>query len=63
MLDRVSFIYLVGHWRNREGEAAGLQPPPKAKLKKKTDFVDTMLSKVLRDLPFSLNQPWKLADN
>jgi hypothetical protein len=29
---------------------------------KSTDFVDIIISKVLRDLPFSRNQPLKLAD-
>jgi hypothetical protein len=37
--------------------------PPKAKLKTKTCFVDTMLSEVLCDLHFSLNQPFKSADD
>jgi hypothetical protein len=44
------------------GEGAGLQPP-KYELKKNTDFVDTKKSKVLHDLPFSLNQPLKPADD
>jgi hypothetical protein len=30
---------------------------------KNTDFVDTIVSKVLRDLPFSRNQPLKSADD
>jgi hypothetical protein len=49
------------------GGAAGLQPPQtpqKPKFKKKnTDFVDIMISKALRDLPFSRNQPLKSADD
>ena len=36
---------------------------PKLKLKKNTDFVDITISKVLRDLPFSRNQPLKSADD
>jgi hypothetical protein len=38
---------------------------PKVKLKKKkhTNFVDMMISKVLCDLRFSLNQPLKLVDD
>jgi hypothetical protein len=48
------------------GEAAGLQPPPKTtqnwKLKNK-DFVDIMVSKILRHFPFSRNQPLKSADD
>jgi hypothetical protein len=35
---------------------------PRAKFKKMKDFVDTMLSKVVRDLHFSLNQSLK-SDN
>jgi hypothetical protein len=39
-------------------------PAPKAKLKKKhTDFVDMMVSKVLLDLRFSLNQGLKSTDD
>ena len=46
------------------GCVAGLQAPlPKAKLKKKTDFVDNVISKVLRDLPFNLNHPLISADD
>jgi hypothetical protein len=42
-----------------KGGGAGLQPPqtpPKPKFKKITNFLD-MISKALRDLPFSRNQP------
>jgi hypothetical protein len=35
--------------------------PQNPKLKRNTDFVDTMISIVLRDLPFSWNQPLKSA--
>jgi hypothetical protein len=38
-------------------------PPLKAKFKKKEDFVDTIISEVLRDLRFSLNEPPKSADD
>jgi hypothetical protein len=38
------------------------QTPQKRNLKT-TDFVDTMISKVLRDFPFILNQPLKSADD
>jgi len=45
------------------GEGAGLQPPKyEFKKKKHADFVDTKKSKVLHDLPFSLSQPLKSAD-
>jgi hypothetical protein len=42
--------------------AAGLQPPnpPKPKLKKNCIYYDI---KILRDLPFSRNQPLKSADD
>ena len=47
----------------RAGEG-GLQPPTQIEeLIKKTDFVDTMISIVLRDLPFSQSQPLKTADD
>jgi hypothetical protein len=36
-------------------------PPKKPKLKKHT-FVDSMISEVLRDFPFSRNQTLKSAD-
>jgi hypothetical protein len=36
--------------------------PPKPKFKN-TDFVDIMISKVLRDFPFRRNQPLKSADD
>jgi hypothetical protein len=40
-----------------------MQPPhPKRKIKKK-QFVDTIMSKVIRDLSISLNQPLKSADD
>jgi hypothetical protein len=45
------------------GEAAAqqLRPPPPNQNSKNPDFIDTMISKVLRDLSFSLNQPLKSA--
>jgi hypothetical protein len=45
--------------------AAVLQPPktPKPEIKKNTDIVDIIISKVLRDFPFSRNQPLKSADD
>ena len=48
------------------GGVAGLQPypqNPQDRNLKKTDFVDIMISKVSRDLPFSRNQPLKSADD
>jgi hypothetical protein len=45
----------------RGGGATGLQPFQNQNLKN-THFVDIMISKVLRDLPFSRNQPLKSAD-
>ena len=50
----------------RVGTAAGLQPPPPQKKKieiKKKSCVDTIISNVLRDLPFNRNQPLKSADD
>jgi hypothetical protein len=49
--------------RNQRGLPGCSPPPNHLKLKiKKTDFVDIILSKVLRDFHFSRNQPLKLAD-
>jgi hypothetical protein len=45
--------------------AAWLQPPSQTlhnRNLKNTDLVDIMISKVLRDLPFSLNEPLKSAN-
>jgi hypothetical protein len=50
----------------KDGRLPGCSPhPPKAtKLKlKNTDFVNIMISKVLRDLPLSQNQPLKSVDD
>jgi hypothetical protein len=41
----------------------GAAAPPQKKNLNNTDFVDTILSKFLRDLSFSLNQPLKSADD
>jgi hypothetical protein len=38
-------------------------PPHQIEIFKNTDLVDMMTSKVLRDLPFSQNQPLKSADD
>jgi hypothetical protein len=48
----------------KEG-ATGLQPPQSHQNQnlKNTDFVDIMISKVLRDLSFSKNQPLISADD
>jgi hypothetical protein len=37
-------------------------PPPPTEILKNTDFAAIMISKVLRDLPFSRNQPLMSAD-
>jgi hypothetical protein len=47
-----------------KGGCWGAAPPkPKNQDLKNTDYVDVMISNVLRDLPFSRNQPLKLVDN
>jgi hypothetical protein len=48
-----------------QGGVTSLQPPkrPKTEILTNTDFVDTMISKVLRDLPCNRNQPLKSADD
>jgi hypothetical protein len=43
-------------------QAAAFPNTPKLKFKN-TDFVHTMISRVLRDLPSSQNQPIKSADD
>jgi len=46
------------------GRGCRTKPPPsKSEINKNKDFVDTIVSKVLRDLRFSLNQAPKLADD
>jgi hypothetical protein len=54
-------ILVQGRTQGGGGGAPGYSPPPKPEFKN-TDFVDIMISKVLRDLPFSRNQPLKSAD-
>jgi hypothetical protein len=48
-----------------KGRAAGLQPPQTSKTEKhkNTDFVDIMISEVLRALPLSQNQALESADD
>jgi hypothetical protein len=48
-----------------EGAAAGLQPPPNPQNRnlKNKDVLDIIISKVLRDLPFSRNRPRQSADD
>ena len=58
----ISNIRALQHsWGERDWGLSG-PPPPKAEFKN-TDFVDTMISKVLRDLRFDLNHPLKSADD
>ena len=45
-----------------EGCSPAAPQPPKTEMKKKTDFVAITISKFLRYLPFSQNQPLKSAD-
>jgi hypothetical protein len=48
------------------GGTAGLQPPPpnpQNRNLKNTRFVDIVISEVLRDFPFSRNQPLNSADD
>jgi hypothetical protein len=47
------------------GDAGGLQLPQTLQYRnlKNTDFVDIMISKVLRDFRFGQNQPLKAADD
>jgi hypothetical protein len=45
------------------GGCSPATPPPKSKLKKKTDFAEAMVSVVLRDSLFNQNQPLKSAND
>jgi hypothetical protein len=61
----VQYACVVAGAHPREGGrgAAGAAAPPPNPNLKDTDFVDIMMSKVLRDFPFSRNQPLKSADD
>ena len=64
-MEKISKKAVVAHWGTQGGRRLpGCSPPCPNEIKKKhTDFVDPMISKVLRDLRFSLHQPLKSADN
>jgi hypothetical protein len=47
----------------RGGLQPGTQPPSQSKFKRNTNFVNTVISVVLRDFPSSRNQPLKWADD
>jgi hypothetical protein len=52
------FLCYIGAPRRVVGCRATAPPPPSPKPNlKNTNFIDTMISKVLRDVHFSLNQP------
>jgi hypothetical protein len=58
--------YISDNEGRTEGGAAGLHLPPetpKNRNLKDTDFIGTMISKALHDLPFSQNQLLKSADD
>jgi hypothetical protein len=52
-------------WLHTRGWGGAAAPPqtPKNQNLKNTIFVDIIISKVLRDLPVSRNQPLKSADD
>lgn len=58
----VVFFPKVQERTKRGGGAAGIQPHPQIGMKK-TGIVETMISNILRNLPFSQNQPRKSADD
>jgi hypothetical protein len=61
---RLFFFTALAQGRTQGAGAAGLQPSqiPQNRNLKSADFVD-MISSLLRDLPFSRNQPLKSADD
>jgi hypothetical protein len=54
---------ILGSPRVEGGGGCSPAAPPTKRNLKNTDFVDTMLSKGLRDFPFSLHEPLKSADD
>jgi len=48
------------YWRTQGGTAA---PFHQMEIKKKSDYVGTIVSELLCNLPFSLDQPWKSTDD
>jgi len=49
---------------NKGGDLPGCRTPPRYQnFKKNADFVDTIIFNILCDLPFSINQSLKLADD
>jgi hypothetical protein len=66
---KLNLIRSTGSSNGGEGGEGGVgcslaaAPNPQNQNLKNTDFVDMMISKVLRDLPFSWNQPLKSADH
>jgi hypothetical protein len=60
----VNIYFCWGTAKGRGGGLPGYSPQNSQNRNfKNTDFVDIMISKVLRDLPFSRNQPLKSADD
>jgi hypothetical protein len=55
-------VFYISPTQEGNGSRAAAPPPRKLNLKN-TDFVDTMISKSVRYLRFSLNQPPKSADD
>ena len=46
-----------------KGGGAAAPKSPQTEIKKKTDFVDLVISNVVRDFPNGWNQPLKSTDN
>jgi hypothetical protein len=56
-------VVLYAGAQPRGGGCRAAAPQTPQKLNFKIDFIDIMVSEVLRDLPFSRNQPLKSADD
>jgi hypothetical protein len=62
MVERFNLIAINRRAPNG-GSCRVAAPPPKKQDLKNANSVAMMISKVLHDLPFNCNQPWKFTDD
>jgi hypothetical protein len=60
---KLNFRFPTKDSSNNQGRNKGRGAADRAAAPKTPDFVDIMISKVLRDLPFSRNHPLEWADD